>query len=238
MKALNNKRSLTLIIIFAVMMVAFAFLTADANTSVEYKIDIPKTLYHNKNFDESPVLWAVPVNGNFDENGVYIDDQAAITAKSSNPKVIKLVKNDGLYEMILKKSGKSRITMTFKDEEGNTRTLSKVFRVIKYPNFIKSLHISGKKMNIKEDIKASEIYTKKTKATVKFVLKNGWKKTEITGRYCKKNGNQVKIPDAELKRALKGKSFKFPKKYKKMYMFIKLEKGDDYLDYLVEINRK
>jgi hypothetical protein len=156
-----------LIIITAVMMIAFAFLNTYANTNVEYKIDIPKTLYHNRFFDESPVLWAVPVNGNFDENGVYIDDQSAITAKSSNPKVSKVVKNQGLYEMILKKTGKSQITMTFKDEEGNIRTLSKVFVVKKYPDFIKSFRINGKKVNIKEDINRSYFYTKKTKVKVK-----------------------------------------------------------------------
>ena len=221
------------------MMVAFAFLTVDADTDIEYKIGIPTTLYHSKVFDQSPVLWAVPVNGNFDENGFYIHDQSAIKAKSSNPKVIKVVKDQGLYMLILKKSGKSRITMTFKDEEGNKRTLSKVFRVIKYPDFIKSLRINGKKINIKEDPTWTYIYNyKKTKARIKFALKNRWKMTTVSGNYCKKNGRQIEIPKVELNRMLKGQSFKFPKKYKRMYMFFRLEKGDDYLEYQVEINRQ
>ena len=61
--------------------------------------------------------------------------------------------------------------------------------------------------------------------------------TTVSGSYCKKKGTQTEIPKSECKRMLKGQSFKFPKKYKRMYMFFRLEKGEDYLDYLVEIRR-
>lgn len=240
MKALNIKRKLTLIIAAFVMATAFAVFPADthASSATEFKFDIPKSLYISKYYGETIAIWLTPVNGRYNEEGTYVDDQKAITAKSSKPKVIKVVKDQGRCVMIPKKKGKSRITVTFKDENGATRTLSKVFIVRTYPSFIKSLRVNGKKANFKRDINRTECFTKKTKVKIKFALKKGWKRTEISGYYIKRNGDKIEMPEKELKKALKGKTFKFPKKYRKMNVTTRIQKGEDYLDYEVAFIKK
>lgn len=240
MKTLSLKRSIAFVAIALGMVIAFALFTTDTYADVKYEIDIPATLYHNNNYDESPMIWVTPDQSYYDEEGRYVSDIAPITAKSSNPKVIKVVKESGSYELVLKKSGKARITVTFKGKEGTKKTISKQFRVKKYPTLINSLRVNGKKMNIKKDMFNSEVYTKKTKtkATIKLSLKKGNKKEGIVGYYVKKNGDQVEMPDKELKKVMKGKTFKFPKKYKWMYVSISIGTPGDYRGYSIKIRRK
>lgn len=240
MKTLSLRRCIGFVLAAFVMVIAFALFSTDTYAAVSYKIDVPATQYHSKTFDESHVVWIKIDQPYYDDEGHYIEDIAPIKAKSSNPKVIKVVNNGGDYEMILKKSGKARITATFKDKDGNKRTISKLFRVKKYPTFIKSLRVNGKKMNLKEDMFNSEVYTtkKKTTARINLTLKKGYKKNDILGYYLTKGGRQIEMPESELKKVLRGKKFKFPKKYKSMYVSIEIGKTGDYRSYLIDIKRK
>lgn len=224
---------LSLVIAF-VFMPALAFAedgTEEATEKVSYTFSTPRTLYKNRYFSEEWALYATRTGE---------DDFIHVTyAKSSNPKVLKVKKDyDGLYNLVPKKSGKVTITATFKDPEtGSKQTIKRVFYVRKYPVFIKSLRLNGKKMNLKTDVNSSSLTTKKTSVRVQFALKNGWKKTNAVGYYYKKNGKKVEIPKKEIAKMMKGKKFKFPKKYKSMYVSVGLQKGEDYLSYFVEFER-
>ena len=203
------QRIITYIIALAAVACIFASVTVTTHAEGQYKLTIPKTIYHNRYFSES---WAVYVGNKATGNeSIY-----PTKVKSSNPKVLKIVN----------------------DENGISRTIQRTTYVKKYPTFIKSLKINGKKMPVKTDVNASTVISKKSKAKIKFTLTKGWKITGAFGQYCPKGKkDNVLIPATELNKIMKGKTFSFPKKYKRMYVFVEMKKGDDYLDYCVEIKR-
>ena len=233
------QRIITYIIALAAVACIFASVTVTTHAEGQYKLTIPKTIYHNRYFSES---WAVYVGNKATGNeSIY-----PTKVKSSNPKVLKIAKGEVWsnrvsqldYSVEPKKSGKVVLTVTFNDENGISRTIQRTTYVKKYPTFIKSLKINGKKMPVKTDVNASTVISKKSKAKIKFTLTKGWKITGAFGQYCPKGKkDNVLIPATELNKIMKGKTFSFPKKYKRMYVFVEMKKGDDYLDYCVEIKR-
>lgn len=221
-------------------MVMTAVFVADIGTAYGgdgYRFSMPRTIYHGKYHSESYAVYACK-----DIRGTYIN---VMWARSSDPSILKIEKSEYIangvpgvnYVCVPQKSGKVKLTAKFKDEDGKVRKISRSIRVMKYPSFIKSLKVNGKKINLKQEVTYCNVKSKKVKNTIRFSLKKGWKKTTATGCYRKSNGDQVKISKKELKKILKGKEFSFPKKYKSMYVFVLLEKGEDFLDYQINIER-
>ena len=138
--------------------------------------------------------------------GVYNAPKNArfVSVKSSNPKVLKVVKDgtslDDIFWSPLK-AGKSKVTVTYKVGKKKT-AISATYTVKKFPSPFSELKINGK--SIKPTTSCKNVYTinnyKKTKATITFPAKKGWtnleKGFEVFGgkRFEIKSGKSFKIP--------------------------------------------
>lgn len=168
------------------------------------------------------------------------------SVKSSKPKVLKaaITKQYGGRDYVFKgkKAGKSKVTIKFKDVNGETKKITKTIKVDPYPGFFKSLKINGEKVDTK---KYKFHYTvknyKKTSAKIKFTLKKGWKKDGDHPALCSKAGDFDEdmdyLPLKEYKKLIKGKEFKFPKKYKSLQVTYVLKKGSRTVEYVIDFER-
>lgn len=172
---------------------------------------------------------------------VYATDGSKVTITkvvSSKTDVIKVVKSGGDYLLSAKKAGKSSITVSCRIKDGPVRTLTSSTAVKDYPNQIKSLKVNGKAVKIS---KHKYNYTtdgyKGTSVKIKMAVKDGWKITDAWGFLYNKKGKstQAKVTKAKIK---SGKAISFAKKYKSIYVSIKMKnsKGQE-INYVVSIAR-
>ncbi len=166
--------------------------------------------------------------------------------KSSNPKVIKVVKRDEYHTDIMPlKAGKATLTakiVDFLDDEDKEQTVKRTIKVKKYPNQIKSLSVNGKKVKLSGNKRYEYVVNNfnKTTASVKLELKKGWKIKAIRAMASDTN----KEKDLDLKKVVKknyksGKSFKVPKRYDntRIWFIMKNSKGEE-ITYVVRLLRK
>lgn len=164
----------------------------------------------------------------------------AVTVSDDTLATINKDKLDGdvWWGVTPKKSGKVKVTVTFKTKSGKKKA-SKIVRIKKYPNQIKSLKVNGKKVSTKEYQDYYENTYKGTSVKVKAALKSGWKMTN--GIYCyvlDKNGNKKTI-NIKKSRILNGKAIKFARKYKEFSLYFEMEnkKNGDLIGYTIRLHR-
>ena len=160
-----------------------------------------------------------------------------LSVKSSNKKVLKVVKTEGddlySYYLVPKKAGKSKITLKYK-YKGKTYKLSKTMQVKKYPKPIKKIKINGKtKKPSKYKFSCDTNNYKKTSAKIKITPAKGWK---ITGGYISQDESYFKTLKASVFK--NGKSIKL-KKDCSAYIYITMvnKKGETF-DYGVSFIRE
>ena len=171
------------------------------------------------------------------------DTPGTITsATSSNNKVFSIQKETfgGNTDFFMKGvgAGTAVLTVNFTTPSGETKTLTKSVLVKKYPKEIKSLKVNGKKVNTSKYkfYYNKKISKSKTKVNVKMALKKGWKIIGVTAERTKDRKTWKKF--TVKKSALtKGKPIKFGKKYKDMYIYIELKKGNDIIWYSLDFYR-
>lgn len=174
----------------------------------------------------------------YTDSGDYSED--IISAKSSNKSVAKFSKgidvDTYIYSLECKKAGKTKLTIKFRDGNGEERTFTKTIKVKKYPKEFKSLKINGKTINTNK--KKFDYFgkTSKTKVSVKAKLKKGWKISKIDARLYDKNWEESKIKVTK-KMLSKGSSIKFPKSAQAVEMFIYMKKGNTEIDYYINLAR-
>lgn len=161
-----------------------------------------------------------------------------VSVKSSNPSVVK-VKYNGYgeyYYTVGKKIGKAKVTISYRDLNGNIQTANRLVRVKKYPYEIKSLSVGGKKVNTNKKKFSYETRYKKTTVPVNMKLKKGWEISYINAGVNLKNGKwkDVKVTKKML---TGGKTIKFPKKYNSLSIFVTMNKGNEYIDYEIYLYR-
>ena len=235
-RATRNFMTLVLVFVFAAPVLTFT--SGRAYAKETYRFNLPKTIYTDSG-------WPVYVCKDLDGETIY-----PIKVTTSNKKVLKVLKTEigvteGGEERIIKtfdlepkKPGKATIKATFRDENGNKKTIKRTIRVREYPVCIKRLTVNGKKLNLKkQEGTTASVESGKTRQTIKFVMKDGWSKVTVYGVYVKKNGDNVQLTKKQLNRIKNGKSISFPKKYKELFVEFHSEKGEDYIDYSVEILR-
>ena len=149
-------------------------------------------------------------------------------------------KNQTSYSLLGKKPGKAKLTIKYK-AGSKTRTIKKTVNVKKYPNQIKSLKINGKTIKTKGDRRYfyntnGRRYTK-TSAKIQMKLKKGWRISFIEGNYFNyKTGKDGRISNIRSK-VTGGKTIKFPKKWTSMHIYVVMEKGNDTIDYNIDLWR-
>lgn len=132
------------------------------------------------------------------------------------------------YEIKPAKTGKTVMTVSFADEEGTPVTLAKELRVKKYPYEIRSLKVNGKKVKIKGSKRFEySVKDKKTSGCVKLTPKKGWKVTRVKSTLSVGYGDKFKDHSKSItkKMILKGKTFKFPKKWDDLFIRITMKNG-------------
>lgn len=178
--------------------------------------------------------------------GVYAgntngDDATVTSVKSSNSKVIKVIKSkyDGTtyYDLKYKKAGKAKVTVKFKTPSGKVIKKTKTIKVKKYPNHIKSITINGKSVSVKKHKYEYEKKFTGTKAAIKFKAQNGWKISYADiSMYDQDADKDVTVKSAKTK-VKKGKSISFPKEYDFMNIWVEMTKGDKYITYQMTLYR-
>ena len=140
------------------------------------------------------------------------------------------------YLLYGKKSGTSTITVDYTTPGGETGTLSKTIKVLKYPYQIKSLKVNGTKVKVSKHKYDYSKKTSKTKVKVKMALKKGWKIDYVQARRTKKSGKGTWAKVTK-KMITNGSSISFPKKYAEMNVLIVMKKGSNYITYNVYFHR-
>jgi hypothetical protein len=163
-----------------------------------------------------------------------------VSVKSSNNcvKVYKIGKEGESRLLSANKTGKSKITVKFKNKSGKTVTKTTTVYVKKYPIFMKQLKFNGKKINLKKHKSYLERYNcKSNNVKIDLNLKKGWKIIEVGGYYI--DEQTAKASDAKITKAmvLKGKSISFPKKYEYMGVYLSVKKGNTVVPYAFSISR-
>ncbi len=233
------RKSIAMVLALVIAVTVFSFGTGSAYAEETYRFTFPRTIYTDTGY---PGYVCKDVDGDF----IY-----PIKVTSDNPKVLKVLKTEigvteggedmkiiKVFDLEPKKPGKATITAVFRDENGKKQRIERTIRVREYPVCIKNLTVNGKKVSLKKQ--GGTVYSrfsKKTYQTVKFAMKKGWSKVEVDGKFVKKNGDAVSLTKKQISRIKKGKSIKFPKKYKELDIMFHSEKGEDYMDFLVEIMR-
>ena len=166
-------------------------------------------------------------------------EEATITyAKSSDRKVAKITEDSGYYTVYAKKPGKTRITVKYKWDNGETGKIAKNFRVKKYPNQIKSLKVNGKSIKTtgEERYWYSELCYK-TYAKIQLSLRKGWKIAKVEGAYYDSKDDRYRNIKNVKKLVKAGKSIRFPKKYRYMDIKIEMKKGTEAISYQIRLFR-
>ena len=162
--------------------------------------------------------------------------------QSSDPSIVKITEYEqssySVYEVNALKPGKAIVTARIIDDNNYIYEIPCTVTVKKYPNQIKSLKINGKSVKIKGNKRFScTKVTKKNKAKIKIALKKGWKITKVKGKYLNiKTGKSTKIKGIK-KAIVKGKPFKFPKKYYVADITITMKKGKQTMKYSISLVR-
>lgn len=163
------------------------------------------------------------------DNWKNYDKAKLLSIKSSNKKVIKVKKYgskmyDQSFEM--KKPGKSKITIVYK-LNGKKYTMKATYTVKKYPKPLKSVAVNEKKISLnKNKYQYYKENYKKTTAKVKVQPAAGWKIQHVYADTY--NGKKFKEIKVSKKAIQNGKTFKFPKKDKELYVGVTLvnKKGE------------
>ena len=171
------------------------------------------------------------------------DQEATVKSiNSSNPKVIKVRKytyeGRTYYDLIAKKPGTAKLTFKYRLPGGKNRTYKKKLKVLAYPNMIGSLKVNGKKVKISGE-QRYYYFTKykKTSATINLKLRDGWEVEEVYANYYKANTSKTqRIKGAE--KLISGSKISFPKKWDGMNFSIQMKKGNERINYNVNIWRK
>ena len=141
------------------------------------------------------------------------------------------------YDIKAKKAGKVTLTVNYTTPDGTKVKQDALIRIKKYPNPIKSLKVSGKTVKVsKNKYFYSKGKYKSTKAAVKVALKSGWKITDVRAYWYTKSGKEKKVKITK-KMLTKGTAIKFPKKYASINIGFTMMKGDDWIDYNVDLYR-
>jgi len=181
--------------------------------------------------------------------GVYNvenDEQATIDNIVSSDKSIASVKtytweDNGEvkkdFDIRAKAAGTVKLTVDYTAPDGTKGQKEANIRIKKYPNQIKSLKVSGKKVSVsKNKYDYFRGKYKSTKASVKVALKKGWKISSVWAYMYTKSGKEKKVKITK-KMITKGTAFKFPKKYNYMSIGFTMEKGNEWIDYYINLNR-
>jgi hypothetical protein len=126
-------------------------------------------------------LWvgSYPVNVKTDG----LDEVEPVSLKSSNPKVLGVVKMGGVLasgELKPKKAGKSTVTATVLIN-GEKKKFKATYVVKKYPNALKELKVGADQVNLKKNKFRATLKLKKKKVKVTFKAAKGWKVKKCTG---------------------------------------------------------
>jgi hypothetical protein len=184
--------------------------------------------------------------GYYDSDAEEFISAKVTKVKSNNTKYIKVNHvSGGSWYLDLKKTGKCKITVTYKTPKGNKYTKTKTVRIKKYPAPIKSLKINNKTVKVARTSSKDTRYecTKSnysgTHPKIKMTLKDGWKVDDV--RAYRGNTKTGKFKSSKLKNSTitKGKEIEFSKTYNYMNVMVFLfnEKTYESMSYDIYIRR-
>ena len=170
------------------------------------------------------------------------ENAEVISVKSTEPKILKVVKHeeDGnvFWTAAAKKPGKVTLKVKYKRPDGRKASLKKKITIKKYPNQIKSLKINGKKVKIADNkFFCLEENVTSSKIKVDLKLKKGWKIRSVNGNLWNAGGNGSKVIKKAKSHVKNGDAIKFPKKYRDFELMIGMTDGEDSIMYHIRISR-
>ena len=225
------KKILSVLIAFVIAAAMFVFQPEYANAeNGGWKF----TIKNNHIFEGREASYTI--NNVNNEKRVY----EVLYMYSSNPDVVKIKEDEysSYFDILAKKPGKATVYARILDDKNYIYELPCTVTVKRYPHHIKSLSVNGKTIKLKGENRFFHTkVTKKTKVKVKIALKKGWKISSVKGYYVDLKTDHKKNIKGIKKAIVKGRSFKFPKKYYVSEIHITMKKGKQTMKYDLSLVR-
>lgn len=234
----NFSRVTSLLLTVAAVFCMVCFNPGEADAAGRYQLAMNDVVWIGE--DPSISIYDVKAKEGSSEVKIY-------SVKSSDSSVAAPVKQtykdiDGkthkFYIMKTKKPGVVKITISYRTVKGKKASMKKKVSVKAYPNEIRSLRVNGKKINLN---KAGNRYfisrkCKTTKPRVKLKVAKGWK-LDYLRAYAYGNSGEKKVKLTK-KMLRSGKTIKFQKRYKNLFIDLSFRNADgDLIYYTVNLYR-
>ena len=237
-----------------ILLGAASVCTAEAYAESTYVIDpeMPKSFWVG--MEEETLTLRDKDYGSADITGVQQDPEGIFRITRS--KYLN-EKDKVCYDVDIEpvRAGRTTLTISYLDEDGESHDLSHTFRVKNYPNEIKKLTVNGNviktaKKAVKPNGKKADTrfsYTVRTKGTcgsIKIRLKKGWKISSVSSVLSRGNDDDIRDYKKVTKKSItkktvtRGSKIYFPQNWDDLHVTVTMKnKTGDSIDYYVCFTR-